>query len=196
MKVRLVDIAHARSGDKGDTANVGLIALEPRWYPVLAMFVTRDAVARHFKGMIAGGVDRFELPNLGALNFPAPRRARRRRNAVAQDRRAGQSLFDGAAAHDHRRSRRRRQEGRPAGQVEVPGIHEIPEGIAVGKRTTIQLALLVIGVIVWGYGQRIDDSSLRLVGIALFAVATMLRFFRQSGTQVEEKETDEEKEAD
>ena len=69
MKIRLVDIAHARSGDKGDTANVGLIALEPRWYPVLEMFVTRDAVARHFKGMITGGVDRFELPNLGALNF-------------------------------------------------------------------------------------------------------------------------------
>lgn len=69
MKVRLVDIAHARSGDKGDTANVGLIALEPRWYPLLETFVTRDAVARHFKGMISGGVDRFELPNLGALNF-------------------------------------------------------------------------------------------------------------------------------
>ena len=62
MKVRLVDIAHARSGDKGDTANVGLIALEPRWYPILDKFVTRDAVARHFKGMITGGVDRFELP--------------------------------------------------------------------------------------------------------------------------------------
>jgi hypothetical protein len=69
MKVRLVDIAHARSGDKGDTANVGLIALEPRWYPVLETFVTRDAVARHFKGMITGGVDRYELPNLCALNF-------------------------------------------------------------------------------------------------------------------------------
>jgi len=69
MKIRLVDIAHARSGDKGDTANVGLIALEPRWYPLLQMFVTREAVARHFKGMITGGVDRFELPNLGALNF-------------------------------------------------------------------------------------------------------------------------------
>src|SRR4029078_4846162 len=69
MKVRLVDIAHARSGDKGDTANVGLIAIEPRWYPLLEMFVTRDAVARHFKGMMTGGVDRFELPNLGALNF-------------------------------------------------------------------------------------------------------------------------------
>ena len=66
----------------------------------------------------------------------------------------------------------------------------------MGKRTTIQLVLLVIGVIVWGYGQRIDDASLRLVGIALFALATMLRFFRQSGTRIEEKETDEEKEAD
>jgi hypothetical protein len=69
MKIRLVDIAHARSGDKGDTANVGIIALEPRWYPVLAKFVTREAVTAHFKGMIDGPVDRFELPNLNALNF-------------------------------------------------------------------------------------------------------------------------------
>ena len=69
MKIRLVDIAHARSGDKGDMANIGLIALEPRWYPILEAFVTRDAVARHFSGMITGGVQRFELPNLSALNF-------------------------------------------------------------------------------------------------------------------------------
>ncbi len=69
MKVRLVDIAHARSGDKGDTANVGVIALEPRWYDVLSRFVTRERVAEHFRGMIGGGVDRFELPNLNALNF-------------------------------------------------------------------------------------------------------------------------------
>ena len=69
MKVRLVDIAHARSGDKGDTANVGLIALEPRWYPVLEKFVTRNRVAEHFRGMIEGDVDRYELPNLNALNF-------------------------------------------------------------------------------------------------------------------------------
>ena len=65
----LVHLAHARSGDKGDTANVGLIALDPRWYPVLVKFVTQDAVTAHFKGMIDGPVDRFELPNLGALNF-------------------------------------------------------------------------------------------------------------------------------
>ena len=69
MKVRLVDIAHARSGDKGDTANVGVIALEPHWYEVLETFVTRTRVAEHFRGMIEGGVDRFELPNLNALNF-------------------------------------------------------------------------------------------------------------------------------
>jgi hypothetical protein len=69
MKVRLVDIAHARSGDKGDTANVGVIALEPRWYEVLEEFVTRKRVADHFRGMIEGGVDRYELPNLNALNF-------------------------------------------------------------------------------------------------------------------------------
>lgn len=69
MKVRLVDIAHARSGDKGDTANVGLIALEARWYEVLEKFVTRNRVAEHFGGMIEGTVDRYELPNLNALNF-------------------------------------------------------------------------------------------------------------------------------
>lgn len=69
MRVRLLDIAHARSGDKGDTANVGLIALEPRWYEVLEKYVTKQRVAEHFRGMIEGGVDRYELPNLNALNF-------------------------------------------------------------------------------------------------------------------------------
>ena len=69
MKVRLLDIAHARSGDKGDTANVGVIALQPRWYDVLNQFVTRGKVADHFRGMIEGDVERYELPNLNALNF-------------------------------------------------------------------------------------------------------------------------------
>ena len=69
MKVQLVDIAHARSGDKGDTANVGLVALKPEWYPILVEHVTQDAVTRHFKGAIDGPVERFELPNLNALNF-------------------------------------------------------------------------------------------------------------------------------
>ena len=61
-------LAHARSGDKGDTANVGLIALEPEYYPLLVKEVTRERVARHFRGM-ATAVERFELPNLNALNF-------------------------------------------------------------------------------------------------------------------------------
>ncbi len=69
MRVRLLDIAHARSGDKGDTANVGVIALRPEWYPVLESLLTRERVAAHFAGVIAGGVDRFVLPNLHALNF-------------------------------------------------------------------------------------------------------------------------------
>jgi len=67
-RLQLHLLAHARSGDKGDTANVGLIALEPEYYPVLVKEVTRARVARHFRGMVSG-VERFELPNLGALNF-------------------------------------------------------------------------------------------------------------------------------
>jgi hypothetical protein len=61
-------LAHARSGDKGNTANVGLIALQPEYYSLLQREVTTARVARHFKGMVSG-VERFELPNLGALNF-------------------------------------------------------------------------------------------------------------------------------
>ena len=66
--VQLRWLAHARSGDKGNTANVGLIALEPELYPILVHEVTSTRVARHFKGMVSG-VERFELPNLNALNF-------------------------------------------------------------------------------------------------------------------------------
>ena len=69
MKVRLLDVAHARSGDKGDTANVGVIALRPEWYEELERLVTRERGAEHFRGAIDGDVVRFELPNLRALNF-------------------------------------------------------------------------------------------------------------------------------
>ena len=68
-RVALVELAHARSGDKGNTANVGLIALRPEDYPLLVRQVTAARVARHFKGMITGPVERYELPNLSALNF-------------------------------------------------------------------------------------------------------------------------------
>jgi hypothetical protein len=69
MRVQLVDLAHARSGDKGDTANVGVIALKPEWYPLLERELTRERVKRHFSNVITGDVERFELPNLKALNF-------------------------------------------------------------------------------------------------------------------------------
>jgi hypothetical protein len=69
MKVRLLDIAHARSGDKGDTANVGVIAMRPEWYDILQRLLTRERVAEHFRGIITGPVERFELPNLAAVNF-------------------------------------------------------------------------------------------------------------------------------
>jgi hypothetical protein len=68
-KVRLLDLAHGRSGDKGDTANVGLIALKPEYYPILVKHVTAARVAKHFKGIVRGRVERYELPNLRALNF-------------------------------------------------------------------------------------------------------------------------------
>lgn len=67
-EVQLRWLAHARSGDKGDTANVGLIALRPEWYDLLVKEVTLARVKKHFKGMVSG-VERFELPNLRALNF-------------------------------------------------------------------------------------------------------------------------------
>ncbi len=69
MKIRLIEIAHARSGDKGDTANIGLIARKPEYYSILEKYVTADAVKKHFEGICRGGVERYELPNLGALNF-------------------------------------------------------------------------------------------------------------------------------
>ena len=68
-RIQLLQIAHARSGDKGDTANVGLIALRPEFYPILAKEVTAERVKKHFEGICLGKVERYELPNLGALNF-------------------------------------------------------------------------------------------------------------------------------
>lgn len=68
VSLQLRYLAHARSGDKGDTANVGLIALSPALYDLLAEEVTARRVAKHFKGMISR-VERYELPNLNALNF-------------------------------------------------------------------------------------------------------------------------------
>ena len=69
MKVQLLKICHARSGDKGDAANVGLIAREEKFYAVIKTKVTAAVVKKHFKGICNGKVERYELPNLWALNF-------------------------------------------------------------------------------------------------------------------------------
>ncbi len=69
MKIELLKLAHARSGDKGDTANVGVIALRDEFYPLLVREVTAEKVKNHFGAIVKGAVERFELPNLKALNF-------------------------------------------------------------------------------------------------------------------------------
>jgi len=68
-RVQLVHLAHARSGDKGDTANVGVIAYDEAHYELLKSQLTPAAVKDHFGSMVKGEVERYELPNLGALNF-------------------------------------------------------------------------------------------------------------------------------
>lgn len=69
VKCRLADLAHARSGDKGDTCNIGVIARAPEIYPFLKKTLTEAVVKRYFKGICHGEVERFEVPNLMALNF-------------------------------------------------------------------------------------------------------------------------------
>jgi hypothetical protein len=69
MKIPLARIAHARSGDKGDTSNIGIIAFDARHYALLVREVTAERVKHFFGEMAKGNVERYELPNLGALNF-------------------------------------------------------------------------------------------------------------------------------
>ncbi|MCB1034884.1 MAG: hypothetical protein KDD47_13725 [Acidobacteria bacterium] len=69
MRVPLHRIAHARSGDKGDGSNVGLIAYSPEGFEVLRQQVTPERVKEHFTAVCHGRVERFEVPNLLALNF-------------------------------------------------------------------------------------------------------------------------------
>ncbi len=117
VKVRLLDIAHARSGDKGDTANVGVIALQPRVVPILERVphsrARRASISpahhRRRRALRASQSERAELP--------AARRARRRRNAVAQDGRTGQGVFDRSASPRSRRARRRSARRRANGQL-------------------------------------------------------------------------------
>lgn len=68
-RVLLYDLAHGRSGDKGDTVNVGVIARRGEYWDVIRTALTKERVAEHFAGMFDGRIERFELPNLQALNF-------------------------------------------------------------------------------------------------------------------------------
>lgn len=69
MKLKLSQIAHARSGDKGDAANCGVIAYKQEWYPILQQYLTKERVQEFFTGLCLGEVERYELPNLWAINF-------------------------------------------------------------------------------------------------------------------------------
>jgi hypothetical protein len=68
-RVPLVQLAHARSGDKGDSANIGVVAYAPELYPILVEQLTAERVRAHFGAWVQGEVTRYELPNLWALNF-------------------------------------------------------------------------------------------------------------------------------
>lgn len=65
----LRELAHARSGDKGDINNVGVIAYEPHYYPLIRQWLTPERAKAHFGGIVKGSVTRYELPNVHALNF-------------------------------------------------------------------------------------------------------------------------------
>ena len=69
MRIQLLAICHGRSGDKGDTANIGLIARKEEYYPIIRKYVSADFVKKNFAGMVLGTIERYELPNLWALNF-------------------------------------------------------------------------------------------------------------------------------
>ena len=69
MKIKLIDIAHGRSGDKGDAANIGIIAYDDKGYEIIKKHLTAKKVKEHFAGICKGNVDRYELPNIRALNF-------------------------------------------------------------------------------------------------------------------------------
>ena len=69
MKIKLIDITHGRSGDKGDAANVGIVAYDDNGYEIIKKHLTTEKVKKHFEGICFGKVERFEMPNIRALNF-------------------------------------------------------------------------------------------------------------------------------
>ena len=68
-KIKLIDIAHGRSGDTGNAANIGIIAYDDKGFQIIKKHLTAARVKKHFKGICFGKVERFEMPNIRALNF-------------------------------------------------------------------------------------------------------------------------------
>jgi hypothetical protein len=69
MNIKLINIAHGRSGDKGDAANIGIIAYDDKGYNIIKKYLTVEKVKKHFEGICFGSVERYEMPNIRALNF-------------------------------------------------------------------------------------------------------------------------------
>ena len=69
MRFYLREIAHSRAGDKGDTNNVGVVAYQPKFYPLILAQVTPQRVREHFRGIVKGNITRYELPTLQAINL-------------------------------------------------------------------------------------------------------------------------------
>lgn len=69
MRIKLIDIAHGRSGDKGDAGNVGVIAYDEKGYKIIQKYLTKERVKTHFNGICFGEVERYEMPNIRAINF-------------------------------------------------------------------------------------------------------------------------------
>ena len=113
--IQLLHLAHARSGDKGDTANVGVIALRPEFYPVLVEQLTTERVKAHFRGDRPRRRGAVRAAQPGGAQLPAAQRAGRRRHREPQDRRAGQGAFHRHAADGGGRARRGGAAGRARG---------------------------------------------------------------------------------
>ena len=105
VAMKLREIAHSRTGDKGNISNISVIAYDAKHYPLLLEQVTSARVKAHFAGVVEGEVVRYELPNISALNFVMGQRAGRRGDAVACARRAWQiAEFGIARSGDRSRS--------------------------------------------------------------------------------------------
>ena len=172
MRVRLLDIAHARSGDKGDTANVGVIANKAAWYPVLRDNLSVDRVAaRTLPVSSLGPSKRYMSCRTSRRSTSCSTgRSTAAGRAVPEDRRPGQGLLDGALADGSRCAERRGEAPRAAAST---GLR-----LAMTPLTTWQAVIGVAGLAAFGYGVRTNSPTIRWVGIGLLVAAFAIRFVK------------------